>query len=170
MLPSQSPPRSSRRILSSRVGSSFRRVPAASTASTTAVRASATNEVADPQSDTFWSPLRLDELPASGPESTLESLIGAGRDLWEDDESYERFLVELEETKRVARERAPVQTLVEVGLRQVPGLAERERDTEELQLERNALDELCRRISTLPVLDERGADEILGYDLSGSLS
>lgn len=103
MLHSQNMPRSPRAGFQSRVASSFRRTSGGQPAPMATYRDSVASESGDPLYDTFWSPLRLDELLASGPESTLQSLLGSGRDLWEDDESYERFLADLEEAKRTMK-------------------------------------------------------------------
>lgn len=103
MRPSPGLPRPSQRIRSSRVGSSFRSTPTVRAVTEAGAGASAQGERADVPDDTFWSPMHLGDLLAEGPASTIESLLGSGRDLWEDDESYERFLADLEEAKRTMK-------------------------------------------------------------------
>ena len=75
------------------------------------------------------------------------------------------------ETDRLARELAALtgETMtqaIRVALEQRLE-HERRRRAGELDRRRRAIDEITRRVVSLPVLDERSEDEILGYDEHG---
>lgn len=55
--------------------------------------------------DEFWHPKTVEQLAAAqgvrGPQS-LDALIGAGAELWENDEAFERFLASIDRSRREA--------------------------------------------------------------------
>ncbi len=73
------------------------------------------------------------------------------------------------ETEEAARELAAVagESLTEAVGHAVRERLARLRRRQEADRDADAVEEICRRYRALPLLDDRSADEILGYDEDG---